>query len=97
MDDGGLVEASGEKGCVYSLSEDGHELGDLEEKGAWDEENPVLQYLDSIGYSTCEVWMGQEATKGAYRCYLSRNGRQNQHECDSEGVVFSSCEEGARN
>lgn len=28
-----------------------------------DEENPVLQYLDSIGYSISEVWMGQEATK----------------------------------
>lgn len=28
-----------------------------------DEENPVLSYLDSIGYSTSEVWMGQEATK----------------------------------
>ena len=28
-----------------------------------DEENPVLSYLDSIGYSISEVWMGQEATK----------------------------------
>lgn len=28
-----------------------------------DEENPVLQYLDAIGYSPVEVWMGQEATK----------------------------------
>lgn len=28
-----------------------------------DEESPVLQYLDSIGYSTSEVWMGQDATK----------------------------------
>lgn len=28
-----------------------------------DEENPVCQYLDSIGYSPREVWMGQEATK----------------------------------
>jgi putative DNA primase/helicase len=27
------------------------------------EENPVLQYLDSIGYSISEVWIGQEATK----------------------------------
>ena len=33
VNDGGLVEASGKKGCVYSLSEDGHELGDLEEEG----------------------------------------------------------------
>ena len=28
-----------------------------------DEENPVLQYLDSIGYSISEVYMGQEATR----------------------------------
>lgn len=28
-----------------------------------DEENPVLSYLDSIGYSISEVWYGQEATK----------------------------------
>ena len=28
-----------------------------------DEENPVLQYLDSAGYSISEVWLGQEATK----------------------------------
>jgi P4 family phage/plasmid primase-like protien len=28
-----------------------------------DEESPVLSYLDSIGYSISEVWMGQEATK----------------------------------
>ena len=27
-----------------------------------DEENPVLQYLDSIGYSISEVYMGQEPT-----------------------------------
>ena len=33
MDDGGLVEASGKKGRVYFLSEDGHKLGDLEEEG----------------------------------------------------------------
>ena len=28
-----------------------------------DEENPVLEYLDSIGYSICETYMGQEPTR----------------------------------
>ena len=31
-------------------------------KKVTDEENPVLQYLDSIGYSISEVYMGQEPT-----------------------------------
>lgn len=40
------------------------------------EENPVLQYLDSIGYSTEQVWMDQPFTKvTASSIYEGMNGR----------------------
>ena len=58
----GLWRLQGRKGVFTPCQKMATNLETLKKK-VRDEENPVLQYLDSIGYSTCEVWMGQEATK----------------------------------
>ena len=54
-----LQQRKGEFTCCQKMATN---LENLKRK-VRDEENPVLQYLDSIGYSICETYMGQEATK----------------------------------
>ncbi len=58
----GLWRLQGNKGEFTCCEKMVTNLETLKKK-VRDEENPVLQYLESAGYSIREVWLGQEATK----------------------------------
>ena len=73
------------KGNVYRLRQDGGQPWRPLKKKVRDEENPVLQYLDSIGYSISEVYMGQEPTMMSATA-MARHGRKAVGQRHSEGT-----------